>query len=417
MIDNLINQEAEQELLGSFLTDNQLVIEFPIEIDIFHIPIHQRIFTAIKQKVEQGLLANPVTLKDIFDNEEVWNGVNGTKYIIRLFARNISQANVKSYIQILQELDNKRKIYQMANTVIESLKMPKSDIYKILNDFNTLSENIVGDSTLKSFIDAGEVAQQILDDVKLDKKPYTTGLKCFDNVLDGGFETSRLYCFSARAKVGKSQLLGTFAQHLASQENLKVWYASFEMKAKEISQRIHSRLGEFYTSSYKNTYSQSADFYNKFTLSCKWNMQNLVYSELQGVSFEKFKIQAEIAIKTIKPKVIIIDYYQLIKCEGSKEIAKANDLENIANWLASFAKKHDIVMIIAAQINQNETTLGGEGIRRACDAHYWLKMENFDTKEIYVECLESRSSKGGDIGDANTPKLRINKWGGGIDEI
>ena len=66
------NPEAEQALIGSILTSNDIYDEVNEIVDSqkFYDPIHVKIYETIEKLISKGLLANPITLKNYFDNEE-----------------------------------------------------------------------------------------------------------------------------------------------------------------------------------------------------------------------------------------------------------------------------------------------------------------------------------------------------------
>ena len=68
------NIEAEQTILGSILENNELFDEITDEINErhFHDAIHQKIYKIISNLISKGLLANPITIKNFFnDNQEL----------------------------------------------------------------------------------------------------------------------------------------------------------------------------------------------------------------------------------------------------------------------------------------------------------------------------------------------------------
>ena len=66
------NIEAEQAVIGSILVSNNIYDEISPIIDAqkFFDPIHVKIFETIEMLISKGLLANPITLKNHFENNE-----------------------------------------------------------------------------------------------------------------------------------------------------------------------------------------------------------------------------------------------------------------------------------------------------------------------------------------------------------
>ena len=64
------NLEAEQALLGSILVNNDIIDEVSslISSNIFYDPAHIKIFEVIQSLNNKGMIANPITLKNFFEN-------------------------------------------------------------------------------------------------------------------------------------------------------------------------------------------------------------------------------------------------------------------------------------------------------------------------------------------------------------
>ena len=75
------NIEAEQSVIGSILTQNEIFDEITgiISDKNFFDPLHQKIFSSIQNLIYKGLLANPITLKNYFDGKTIDCSVNLVK--------------------------------------------------------------------------------------------------------------------------------------------------------------------------------------------------------------------------------------------------------------------------------------------------------------------------------------------------
>ena len=82
------NTEAEQALLGAILINNTAyyrVCEF-LQPEHFGNAVHGRIFAAIGKLLGRGQIANPVTLKNLFDQDGALTEIGGAQYLARLAA-------------------------------------------------------------------------------------------------------------------------------------------------------------------------------------------------------------------------------------------------------------------------------------------------------------------------------------------
>ena len=88
------NIEAEQSVIGSILLSNEIFDEINIIInsDNFYDPMHQKIFGAIESLIYKGLLANPITLKNYFEDEK--DQLNIPEYLVKItkFSTSVRQA-------------------------------------------------------------------------------------------------------------------------------------------------------------------------------------------------------------------------------------------------------------------------------------------------------------------------------------
>ena len=83
------NTEAEQALLGAILINNTAyyrVCEF-LQPEHFGNAVHGRIFAAIGKLLGRGQIANPVTLKNLFDQDGALTEIGGAQYLARLGGR------------------------------------------------------------------------------------------------------------------------------------------------------------------------------------------------------------------------------------------------------------------------------------------------------------------------------------------
>ena len=94
------NIEAEQAVIGTILVANEIFDEINIMISSvnFYDPMHQKIFSAIENLIYKGMLANPITLKNFFEEEK--DDLNIPEYLVKItkFSTSIRQATEYSKI-------------------------------------------------------------------------------------------------------------------------------------------------------------------------------------------------------------------------------------------------------------------------------------------------------------------------------
>jgi replicative DNA helicase len=115
-----VNIEAEQALLGAILVNNAAyhrVSEF-LRPEHFAEGVHGRIYEAICKLVERGQIANPVTLKGIFDQDNALTEIGGSAYLGRLAASVITVINAEDYGRTIYDLHLRRQLITVGEEVV-----------------------------------------------------------------------------------------------------------------------------------------------------------------------------------------------------------------------------------------------------------------------------------------------------------
>ena len=111
------NLEAEQALLGSILVNNDIIDEVSnfIKPNIFYDPAHIKIYEVIESLNNKGMIANPITLKNFFEKDNMLNEVGGTEYLVKLtrFSGSIKQA--LDYAKIIHEMYLRRELIKISD--------------------------------------------------------------------------------------------------------------------------------------------------------------------------------------------------------------------------------------------------------------------------------------------------------------
>ena len=106
------NLEAEQALLGSILVNNDIIDEIStiINSSIFYDPAHVKIYEVIENLNNKGMIANPITLKNFFEKDDMLNEVGGTEYLVKLTRFSSSVKQAIDYAKIIHEMYLRREL-------------------------------------------------------------------------------------------------------------------------------------------------------------------------------------------------------------------------------------------------------------------------------------------------------------------
>ena len=120
--------EAEQQLLGAILTNNDVFdrVASIIRSEHFYDPVHARIYDIAAARIAKNQLASPVTLKAFMEDDEGLKELGGTAYLARLAGAAISAFAVREYAQMIYDLAVRRKLMQLGQEIVA--KAAKVDV-------------------------------------------------------------------------------------------------------------------------------------------------------------------------------------------------------------------------------------------------------------------------------------------------
>ena len=113
------NIEAEQQLLGAILTNNDIYdrIASLVKAEHFFEPVHQRIFEIAIAKIQKNALASPVTLKGYLEEDPGLKELGGPAYLARLAGAAISAFAARDYAQMIYDLAVRRELMRLGQDI------------------------------------------------------------------------------------------------------------------------------------------------------------------------------------------------------------------------------------------------------------------------------------------------------------
>ena len=128
------NIEAEQAVIGSILVTNEIFDEISVIISNinFYDPMHQKIFNAIENLIYKGMLANPITLKNYFEDEK--DDLNIPEYLVKITKFSTSARQAIEYSKIIYDMFVRRELIKISEQTIDTAKF---------SDLDTNGQNII----------------------------------------------------------------------------------------------------------------------------------------------------------------------------------------------------------------------------------------------------------------------------------
>ena len=367
------NIEAEQALLGAILSNNRAlekVSEFLLPIH-FANPVHGKIYEACRTYIEQGRIADPVTLKAIFANDEALKEVGGANYLIKLATASTTIINAGDYGRQILDRYIRRQLISLGNDIvndafavslneeaISQVEGAEKRLYEIANEGETTGGPQMLNAALRESLISTENAMKNPTGVA----GTTTGLVDLDKLL-GGLHDSDLIILAGRPAMGKSALATTIAFNAAAkfeEENKKpgsekksVAFFSLEMSAEQLATRILSAKAQV-SSHLMRTGKLTNDQFDELAAGVSLLSRIPLYiDETPGITVTAIKNRAR-RMKRDKEKglgLIVIDYLQLIT-SGSRSENRVQELSEMTRALKIMAKELNVPVIVLSQLSR-----------------------------------------------------------------
>lgn len=403
------NLDAEQELLGAILINNRagLKVSAFLKADDFYSEAHRAIYRAVETVMARGEIANPITLKAYMEADGSLESAGGTKYLARLAGAATTVINAEDYARVVVDLAQRRKLYDIVTQAANAALSPDIDVPapSIIADTLGRLTDLAGTGPQPT-LDNGLVAEQVAEDMRRALPCYPTGIAGLDESLGGGLYEGKCYGFAARKKVGKTILMGTISQNL-NRLGVKHLFFAMEMSPKEVEQRAIARAERFNSIAFLKR--DDPALVGKIQRYASAAPRNVIYEAAAGASLDDLRRMVSTAVIRHGIKGFILDYWQLVGGKPGKE-TEAYHLGAVAQWIADTCRKHGLFAVVAAQVNQEGNTRGGEGLKLACDQYYTLHREKGEDL-AWLEMEESRYTMYQNVGSDLVPGLRLNQHG------
>jgi len=362
------NIEAEQAVIGSILVSNEIFDEISPIIDYqkFFDPIHSKIFETIENLISKGLLANPITLKNHFDNNEGLKELGGQEYLIKItkFSTSIKQAI--DYANIVQEMHVRRELIKISESVLhqassaaevntsgeEMIQNAEKSLFDLAERGHFNQSFMKFESALKQTIDMAKSAYQNEEGIV----GVPTGLTDLDSRL-GGMHKQDLVIIAGRPSMGKTALATNIAFHAAKNIEKKgskstVAFFSLEMSSEQLSTRILSEQSRIRSNDIRRGKVSESEF-EKFIETSKNIFELPLYiDETPAITIAAISNRSRRIKRLFGLELIIVDYIQLMRSSGSKEYNRVQEISEITQGLKALAKELDVPVLALSQLSR-----------------------------------------------------------------
>ncbi len=354
------DEEAEQAVLGSMLTDKDAVVvamEILKDSD-FYREDNRIIFEAISNLYAKAEPIDLITVQEELVSLGKIEAVGGFNYLISLPEKVPTTANAEKYIRIVEEKSILRILIKTANELIELGYSQNEDIEKIMDGAEKKIFDIMQKKSQKGYSPIKDILIDSFTELQelYNNKQHITGVASGFIDLDNktlGFHKSELILIAARPAMGKTAFALNIATNAALKYNTPVVIFSLEMSKKQCANRVLC--------------SQAMVDSNKFGKGDlndeEWSKLAVASGELSESAGIFIDDSAETTVATIRGKcrklklekdigLIVIDYLQLIQGSG-KTNGREQEIAEISRSLKILAKEIDVPVIALSQLSRS----------------------------------------------------------------
>ena len=359
------NIEAEQAVIGSILVSNDIFDEINTIISSinFYDPMHQKIFEAIENFIYKGMLANPITLKNYFEDEK--DDLNVPEYLVKITKFSTSVRQAIEYSRIIYDMFVRRELIKISEETIDSAKLNNLDTNgqtiienseKLLFD---LAERGSFNSSLVKFDEAMKQTIEMASAAYKNEEGIVgvpTGLRDLDDKL-GGLHQSDLIIIAGRPSMGKTSLATNIAFNAAQklQESGKkssIAFFSLEMSSEQLSTRIISEQARISSNDIRRG-RISDDQFDKFLETSKNISELPLYiDETPAISIAALSNRARRIKRLFGLDMIVVDYIQLMRGTTFNKDGRVQEISQITQGLKAIAKELSVPVVALSQLSR-----------------------------------------------------------------
>ena len=372
------NVEAEAALLGALMIDNRLVedVQLKLRPDHFFEPLHGRIYEAILRMTDANRVANPVTLRPLFESDESIKEVGGPAYLAQLTGSGAAVIGARDFAQQIYDLALLRALVGVGRDLVEGALdtsedvAPLAQIERAETELYKVAEEGGAEGRAKSFSDATKEALEMAERALNSGghlSGFTTGLESLNTKI-GGLHKSDLMIVAGRPGMGKSSLATNIgfacAQRFlrdredgiepAKSAGAPVALFSLEMSADQLATRILAEQSGISSENLRMGRISQQEFRHLARAAAELQSLPLYIDDTPGLTIAALRTRARRLKRQKGIGMVIIDYLQLLQGSGKGSAGdnRVQEISEISRGLKQLAKELDVPVMALSQLSR-----------------------------------------------------------------
>ena len=309
------------------------------------------------------MLANPITLKNYFEDEK--DDLNVPEYLVKITKFSTSTRQATEYSKIIYDMFVRRELIKISEQTIDTAK---------LNDLNTNGQTIIENSERllfdlaekgsfnSSLIKFDEAMKQTIEMASAAYKNeegivgVPTGLRDLDDRL-GGLHQSDLIIIAGRPSMGKTALATNIAFNAAqklqdSGKKSSIAFFSLEMSSEQLSTRILAEQSRIKSNDIRHGRISDEQFDTFIETSKNISELPLYIDETPAISIAAMSNRSRRIKRLFGLDMIVVDYIQLMRGTFNNKDGRVQEISEITQGLKAIAKELSVPVVALSQLSR-----------------------------------------------------------------
>ena len=353
------DEDAEQAVLGSMLTDNDAVMA-AVEVlkeDAFYREDNKIIYQAILNLYSKSEPIDIITLKDELESMGKFEQVGGFEYLASLPDKVPTTANVQKYIKIVEEKSVLRNLIKTANEIIELGYNPTEDVEDIMDGAEKKIFDIMQSKNTKSYTPIKDVLVESFTNLEklYNQKQHVTGVPTQFYYLDdktAGLHGSELILVAARPAMGKTAFALNIATNAALRANVPVAIFSLEMSKDQLVNRMLCSEAMVDSNKVRTGKLDEEDWTKLAEAIGPLSEAGVYIDDTPGISVMEIRTKCRKLKMEKNIGLVVIDYLQLISGSNKRNGSREQEISEISRSLKVLAKELNVPVIALSQLSR-----------------------------------------------------------------
>ncbi|MCP1201700.1 replicative DNA helicase [Acetobacter sp. AC2005] len=368
------NVEAEQALLGALLTNNRAydrVSDF-LAGEHFANRVNGQIYDAIARRIENGQLADPVTMRAELEHSGILASVGGMAYMAKLLSSMVGIINAGDYGRTIHDAWIRRQLIDIGENVVnnafgttiglsgqDQIEAGEEALFKLATEKGNEGDFVSFNKALSGAISVAAQAFQNEGHVT----GLTSGLRDLDKKT-GGLHPSDLLILAGRPAMGKTALATKMAfsaaraimdeaEETGEKPKGAVAIFSLEMSAEQLATRILSEQAEVSGERIRRGDIGQKEFDRFVRVSHELARLPLVIDDTPAISLSAMRTRCRRLKRTQGLCLVVVDYLQLMRPSvGTRPESRVLEISMITQGLKAIAKELEVPVIALSQLSR-----------------------------------------------------------------